>query len=173
MHTLKFSISLALFALGITFGLGFFKNLFHSPEGNGFAESQKFSTDKKIHLIKQLAKKRVQNDPVLKEKYRGKNVPKIDDLPEMMLMGLPEGTIVSIVEVYWMMRNQAKGSDKEIFQAIESHRAPLSSEKTTMPSPLTLSNYVKYRLKIDHSDGVPISDKIIETAIEEANKAYR
>ena len=69
-------------------------------------------------------------------------------------MGLPEATIVSIVETYWMMEHQTKFSDKEILEAIERHRQILFPESGPMSSPLTLSNYIKYRLHIEHSHGV-------------------
>ena len=37
-----------------------------------------------------------------------------------------------------------------------------------MPSPLTLSTYIKYRLSLEHSHGIPISDEFVDEAIEEA-----
>jgi hypothetical protein len=139
------------------------------------AEPSKFTYEKKLNLIRQLVKRRIENDALLKEKFAGKDAPKVDDLPEMVLMGLPEGTIVSIVETYWMWKFKANSSDKEILEVIELHRSTQipNPERTTMPSPLTLSNYIKYRINIEHSHGVPISNKFIDDAIEAANKAYR
>jgi hypothetical protein len=88
-------------------------------------------------------------------------------------MGLPEATIVTIVESYCMMKDMTTKSDKEILESIERHRKILFPESGPMPSPLTLSNYIKYRLNIEHSHGVPISNKFIDDAIEAANKVYR
>ena len=139
------------------------------------AEPSKFTHDKKLNLIRQLVKRRIENDPVLKEKYAGKGAPKVDDIPEMVLMGLPEGTIVSIVETYWMMKFKASSSDKEILELIELHRSTQvpNPEGTTMPSPLTVSNYIKYRLHIEHSHGVPISNEFVDECIKKAYEAYR
>jgi hypothetical protein len=127
----------------------------------------------KLSIIRQLIKIRLQNDQLLQKKYEGKSVPNVDDLPEIVLMGLPEGTIVSIVETFWTMKRQTNASDNEILETIERHRRTLFPELGPMPSPLTLPNYIKYRLNIEHSHGVSISDKFIENAIEIANKASR
>ena len=169
----KFWISLVLFAFGISSVFCFFENLFPLLAKHAVAQSQKFSHEKKLALIRQLVKIRVQNDQLLKKKYEGKNVPKVDDFPEIILLGLPEGTIVSIVETFWMMKGQTNASDREILEAIERHRKTLFPESGPMPSPLTLSNYFKYRLIVEHSHGASISDKFIDDAIEVASKAYQ
>ena len=102
MYRLRVWISWAVFASGIAFGFCFFENLSPLLAKQAVAESQKFSHEKKTRLIRQLIKIRVENDQLLKKKYEGKDVPKVDDFPEIVLMGLPEGTIVSIVETFWM-----------------------------------------------------------------------
>ena len=173
MYALRFFVGSAVCTFGIVFGFGFFENLFPSITKQAIAESQKFTHAKKFTLIRQLAKIRIQNDPILKKKYEGRNVPSIDDLPEIVLLGLPEGTIVSIVESYWMMKDMTTKSDKDILEAIEHHRKTLFPESGPMPSPLTLSNYVKYRLNVEHSHGVPISNEFIDNCIKKANEAYR
>jgi hypothetical protein len=169
MHKLRFRIGSAV----IAFGFGIFLNLVPLMTKQAVPESQKFSHEKKLSLMRQLIKIRVQNDELLKKKYEGENVPKVYDFPEIVIMGLPEATIVTIVESYWMMKDMTTKTDKEIFESIERHRKILFPESGPMPSPLTLSNYIKYRLNIEHSHGVPISNKFIEDAIEMANKAYR
>jgi len=88
-------------------------------------------------------------------------------------MGLPEGTIVSIVETFWVMKSQTNASDKEILEAIERHRKTLFPESDSVPSPLTLSNYIKHRLNVEHLHGVPISNKFVDECIRKANEAYR
>lgn len=118
----------------------------------------------KIELIKNLAKMRVQNDPI------ASMLGNIDSLSETMLMGLPEATIVTIVETYWQLRNQEL-SDKEILEAIENHRASFG-DAGTLPSQLTLSNYIKYRVRLEHSHGAPISDNFIDEAIQEATETF-
>lgn len=136
-------------------------------------QTQDFSNDKKINLIRHLVKKRIQNEPLLKKLYNTDKVPRVENFPEIVLMELPEGTIVTIVEMYWIMKNQTEASDKEIFDAIENYRKIFFSGSGDMPIPLTLSNYIKYRLKTEYSEVVLISNKFIEEAIEEANKLYR
>lgn len=118
----------------------------------------------KIELIRNLVKKRVQNDPI------ASMLGDIDSLSETMLMGLPEATIVTIVETYWQSKNQGL-SDKEILETIERHRASFGNSGT-LPSQLTLSNYIKYRVGLEHSHGAPISDDFIEEAIKQATNAF-
>lgn len=136
-------------------------------------QPQKFSHEKKINLIISLAKKRIYSDPFLKQRYEEDNIEKIEKWPEILLMSIPEANIVSIVETYWMMKHQTKDSDRKILDAIEQHRKTFFPESGPMPSPLTLSNYIKYRLNIELSHGVPISNEFIDQAIKEANEAYR
>ena len=135
-------------------------------------QSQDFSEAKKMKLIRSLLKKRIYSDPYLKQRYINEDVPRIEDIPETALIGLPEGTIVTIVETYWMKKKSSSLSDKEILEGFERLRKNVFPRSGRMPSPLTLSNHIKYRLKIEHSEGHPLSDKFIDEAIEEANKAY-
>jgi hypothetical protein len=172
MYELRFWIALTIITLGIAFGFSSPDNLLPLKTKQAVAESQKFNHEKKVSLIRQLIKIRVQSDPILKKKYEGRNVPSIDELPEMVLLGLPEATIVSIVESYWMYKDMSTKSDKEILEAIERHRKKLFPESGPMPSPLTLSNYIKYRLNLEHSQGVPISNEFINDSIKKANEAY-
>jgi len=173
MHKLRFWIIALVISFGIAFQFGISANLAPLLTIQAIAESEKFNHEKKLSLIRQLVKIRVQNDQLLKKKYEGRNVPRVDDFPEMVLMGLPEGTIVSIVETFWMMKSQTNASDKAMLEAIERHRKTLFPESGRMPSPLTLSNYIKYRLNIEHSQGVPISNEFIDECIKKANAAYR
>lgn len=118
----------------------------------------------KEKLIRNLARKRVQSDPTLADVD-------VDGIGSVLLMGLPEATIVCIVETYWIMKRQGNLSDEEILEAIEAHRSMLG-EAGTMPSPLKLSSYIKYRLSLEHSHGAPISIKFVDEAIEEANSVF-
>jgi hypothetical protein len=118
----------------------------------------------KIGLIKNLAKKRVQNDPI------ASMLGDIDSLSETMLMGLPEATIVTIVETWAILRKQGL-RDKEILQRIEAHRASFGGYGD-LPDPLTLQSYIKYRLDLEHGHGAPISEKFMDYAIEAAKKMF-
>lgn len=121
----------------------------------------------KEKLIKSLVRKRIQDDPFAK--VLGIDV---DALSDLELMGLPEATIVTIVETYYMMKHQENLPDEEIFEVIEAHRSIMSGDTGTMPSPLMLSSYIKYRLSLEHSHGVPISSKFVDEAIEEAKRFF-
>jgi len=121
----------------------------------------------KIKLIENLAKMRFQNDPIA-EVFSV--VEYIDSLSDTKLMALPEATIVTIVETYWQSKNQGL-SDKETFEAIENHRAIIGAG--TIPSPLTLSTYIKYRVGLEHSGIAPISENFIDEAIKEATAYYK
>ncbi len=116
-------------------------------------------------LIKNLLRKRIQNDPI------AKMLGNVDDLSTVQLMSLPEATIVTIVETYYMMKRQSNSTDEGILEAVEEHRS-MFGDKGTMPSPLTLSSYIKYRLNIEHSQGILINSKFVDEAIEEAIKCF-
>lgn len=116
----------------------------------------------KILFIRNLVKRRIMNNSVITSMPPGN----IDDLPDTMILGLPETTIVYIIDTYLLLRRQGS-SENDALKAIENHRASFGDSET-LPSPLTLQNYIKYRLKIEHSGGVPISQKFINRAIKEA-----
>lgn len=121
----------------------------------------------KLALIRRLAWARSQSDPLLSQ------IGKPEDLemaPELVLLGLPEGTIVAIVESYWLLKEHQL-EDPEIFRRIEHHRSQFSG-KRNLPSPLTLSTYVKHRLKIDCPSPIPIPDSFIDYAIRETQEAF-
>ncbi|OPY85870.1 MAG: hypothetical protein A4E65_00039 [Syntrophorhabdus sp. PtaU1.Bin153] len=122
-------------------------------------------------LIKNLVRLRIKTDPRLL--IIGWDEKKVDYISEVQLAGLPESTIVTIVET-WAILQKGGVSDSEIFSLIEKHRSQVFSggEIPEMPSPLDLTSYIKYRLRIEHSDGAPIDESFIETAIEAAKKAY-
>lgn len=89
----------------------------------GVKESEELSTpfgpvsSDKIELIRNLVRRRVQNDPI------ASMLGNINSLTESMLIGLPEATIVTIVETYWKMKNQGL-SDKEIHERDTIRKRP-------------------------------------------------
>jgi hypothetical protein len=136
-------------------------------------QSKGFSDDKAYNLIRALLKQRIYSDPLLKKEYMSGNVPKVESLPKMVLLGLPEGTIVTIVETYLTKKKDSSSSEEMIFYSIEEHRKILFPESGIMPTPLTLSSYIKYRLEIEHSHGVGITTDFISTAIKRATEVFR
>lgn len=134
--------------------MGFWKSLF----GSGHSKND---------LIRALAKQRVRNDPMAKA--MGFNEHMIDSLGMIQLAGLPESTIVTIVETYAMLKKHSV-PDQEIFERIEAHRSSIGSGE--MPRPLNLESYIHYRLDIEHSHGAPISEKFISEAVRVSREQY-
>ena len=126
--------------------------------------------DKKA-LIKNLIKYRVQNDSILASKYPKEfNEEMVNSLSGFKLLGFPEATIVTIVET-WSNLSKKGVPEDEIFFKIERHRSRLFFGGQ-LPSPLSLETYIKYRLNVEHSTGVPIADKFVTAAIQAAKRAY-
>lgn len=90
----------------------------------------------KDKLIKNLVKERIGSDPMAASMGFDKNM--VDSLTDIQLAGLPEATIVTIVET-WAILSKKGIPDAEILERIEAHRSSLG-DSGIMPSPLTLSS---------------------------------
>lgn len=91
-----------------------------------------------------------------------------DEVPEDMLWGLPECTIVTIVETYLVKKRQG-ADEQQILHSIESHRAAVSGQAGEMPVPLDLQNYVRYRVHLEHGQSwVPLTDQFVDAVVAEA-----
>jgi hypothetical protein len=119
-------------------------------------------------LTRQLVEIRVSNDPVALSMEFNKKM--IKSLSTVQLASIPEGTIVAIVETWSLLKNQ-RFSDEEIIDRIEAHRSRFYPPGDP-PQPLTLTNYIKYRIRLEHTDGAPIDDSFIEAAVEMAKIAF-
>ena len=117
----------------------------------------------KFVLIKELAKSRVDKDPMARTS--GATPSKIDKMNQTMLLSLPEATIASIVETYAAYRPRGL-HDAEIFEAHETEH-PVNGD-ATKPRPLTLTNYIKYRIAVEHGHDAPISEYFIEHEIQKS-----
>jgi len=199
------------FAIGILVGFVFFSFFFNLAFAQKAENNPTFIHYKKIKLIRKLLKKRIESNP----KLNASKPPDFDvnTVPEIILIGFPEATIVYIVESYWILKNYSQMSDKAIFAVIDEHRNKIPDEETILsfeeayyeswkryfklsnfntkilklldklnwnfknaggiPQALTLSNYIKYRLNIEHSHGAPISKQFVNEAIEEATQLFR
>jgi len=155
--------------------IAFFNILFFSIILNAISSSKtdKMIQDNKYKIMRVLLKKRIAENRELSKLYDSGDIPKVDSMPEAVLIGLPEGIIVTIVESYWEMKAASDISDREIFIEIEQHRKSLFPESGKLPSALTLSSYVKYRMRIEHTEGVQVGDKYIDEAIKIASDALR
>lgn len=135
--------------------MGFLTNLF----GGGKSSKEE--------LIKELAKERIKTDPLAES--MGFSEDMIDSLGTMELMGIPEAAIVTIIETYALSLNSGAPEDATL-NHIENQRSQLGSGP--MPVPLNLESYIKYRIKIEHSHGAPISEEFINKAIATARNQY-
>jgi len=120
----------------------------------------------RARLIRTLVQKRARHDPL------ASSLGDVERIPAAVLMGLPEATIVTIVEAYWRMKVQDPYlSDKKIFEAIELQRSRFI-DRTAMPSPLTLSSYVKYRVGLEHAYATSMMNAFVDQALEEADRVF-
>jgi hypothetical protein len=122
----------------------------------------------KDKLIKNLVKERIGSNPMANSMGFDKNM--VDSLTDIQLASLPEATIVTIVETWASLRKQGI-PEENILGAIEAHRSSLG-DAGDMPSPLTLPNYIKYRIGLEHQHGAPIKEEFINYAISTAKKAF-
>lgn len=129
-----------------------------------FGRNRKDDNNTKYLIIKKLVKQRIINDPTSPI-----TVSDIDNLPEKLLIGLPEATLFWIVENYWQYKNQGL-ADADILESIENHRASFG-KAGILSEQLTLENYIKYRVRLEHQDGTP-TDKLIKEGIREVTKEF-
>lgn len=115
----------------------------------------------KEDLIRSLLKKRVSNDPMAS--LMDFDARMVDSLEALQLISTPEGTIVTIVETYALMKKQS-ASDQQIFDGIEAHRSIIGSG--AMPSPPNLESYTQYRIALECRHVAPISSGFVSEAVK-------
>lgn len=121
----------------------------------------------KEDLIRGLVKKRIREDPLAGNLGYDENM--VDSLGTKELMGIPEAAIVTIVETY-ALSLKSGAPEEAILNHIENHRSQIGSG--TLPNPLNLESYIKYRIEIEHGHGAPISEKFISDAIVTSREYY-
>jgi hypothetical protein len=121
----------------------------------------------KIDLIRTLLKSRLRSDSMAQLAEVSPDI--VDAQPDAAIIGTPEGTIATIVETYTTMRRQGV-PDAQILEFIEEHRSMIGAD--TMPSPLTLRSYIRYRVSFEYSASAPVSDDSIDYSIQEARKFF-
>jgi hypothetical protein len=119
-------------------------------------------------LIKDLVRLRIRHDPMAAQ--MGFDESMVDSLSGLQLVGLPEATIATIVETWSILRKRGM-SDAEIFQRIDNHRSK-AFPCAEIPSAITLTDYVQYRVCLEHSHGAPIDSLFVDAAVEVAKRAY-
>lgn len=91
----------------------------------------------------------------------------IDATPIESIIGTPEGTLVVIVETFVSLANQGYGQEAAL-HAIEDYRKMFGESLSPLPEPLTLKSYVRARIAIEHTQGVPMTDDLIRYGIQNA-----
>lgn len=118
------------FVIGILFGFVFFSFFFNLAFAQKAENNQNVIHDRKIKLIRKLLKKRIESNL----KLNANKPPDFDvnTFPETILIGLPEATLVYIVESYWMLKNYSQMLDNAIFSVIDEHRNKTPDEETIL-----------------------------------------
>lgn len=118
----------------------------------------------KTELVGQLVRDRIENTP---EAWEAGVTPEVvDSLHESTLMGLPEATIVTIVESYVDLGTRGL-REAEALGVIEATRSELMGEGD-VPMPPTLWSYVRYRVDLEYSDSAYLSKEHFDTAMNAA-----
>lgn len=95
----------------------------------------------------------------------------VDTAPDEVILGTPEGTIVSIVETFYDLHNQGAPFEEAI-EFIEFHR------NLHIPSPQadlsfkSLNSYVTYRIRLEYTTGIQLHSTDIAYTINEAEKQF-
>lgn len=105
------------------------------------------STGSKVTLAREWAKERARRDlGQVAEEF----VPLVDALPTFRVMGLPEYSIITIVETYAEL-SKKKVLPGEILARIEAHRSSTTG-RVRLPERAELEVYVFDRMNIEHRD---------------------
>lgn len=116
-----------------------------------------------IDLIRNLLKERLRADQMAQ--LAGVTPDLVDQQSDEDILGTPEATIVMIVESYNSLK-QLGIPEADILARIEKHRSMIG--KGTLPAPLTLRSYIKYRVSLEYAHTAPVSDTSLDASLQEA-----
>lgn len=119
-------------------------------------------------LVRTLLKKRIEGDPQASNWTIDARLAEI--LSDVELVGIPEGTIVTIVATYALLKGQGL-DDRKIFGQIEAHRSMIGSGP--MPEAVTLETYVQYRVDLENEHGALIKPQFVSEAVRIARGRYK
>lgn len=123
----------------------------------------------RMKLIRAFAKKRVMQDPLAK--LAGFHPSMVDELPPHVLIGLPEATLLTIVESFAILVQEEGASPQQALAAIERHRS-IEISGVAHP-PAMLEEYVVYRVALEHQDGPSIQREHVADCVLMARTLYR
>jgi hypothetical protein len=121
----------------------------------------------KTDLIRSLLKARLRDDPMAK--MAGVSPDTVDQQSDEDVLGAPEASIVTIVESYIQL-SRLGFPEPEILRRIEKHRSMIGAD--TIPSPLTLRSYIRYRVSLEYAHSAPVSDASIDYSIRTAREYF-
>lgn len=120
-----------------------------------------YSTDTNKSLINELVQLRIRSHPG--DVPMGFTQALIDRLSLQQLSGIPENIITVLVKT-WMKLQETGMDDEEILLGIEKQRSRHLGSGT-LPVPLNLASYIKYRLELEHKCMHPLTESYIDDAI--------
>jgi len=119
-------------------------------------------------LTRMLAKLRLRSD--LEANAKGVTEDIVDGFSDAEVSALPESTIVHIVDAYFILEKKGV-PDQEIFKKIDLQRS-LIGENTTVPAGTNLSQYIKWRLKVEFPQITSLEEMIVDMEILYAIKWF-
>src|SRR5438552_317809 len=108
-------------------------------------------TKTKMDLIRTLLKARLRADQMAQ--LAGVTPDLVDQQSDEDVLGTPEATIVTIVESYISLKRLGI-PESDILARIEKHRSMIGAG--TLPTPLTLQSYVRYRVSLEYAHTAPV-----------------
>lgn len=95
---------------------------------------------------------------------------------ELLAVGVPEATILSVVEQFLSMRDQGSTEEFAVMALNQIHSAALTGGGevlTELQHASTLFQYVRHIVDTLHGHGEPISDHFLIGAIQEVKSYYK
>ncbi len=89
------------------------------------------------------------------------------------LFGTPEGTLVSILYIYWRMKIRQHMDDESIFNHIDHLRELSGFPRGDRPNGLSLEDYVIYRIRLEEPElysPESISDSYLRKEVNAVNE---
>ncbi len=126
------------------------------------------SQGKKLRLIRELARYRIESDPAAP--LMGFTPNMIDPLTDNQLMMLPEASIATIVESYIALVRQGQSPATALSHIDNFRSSSFGGAKTTTRS--NLYDFIIERVRIEHSDGPPLDESFIDTATFASCKVF-
>ncbi len=95
---------------------------------------------------------------------------------DVLMAGSPEGTILGVVEQFYLMQDQGMTEEFSVKTLNEMHAAMVSIVGENLPQmghAATLLQYLRHIVDTLHGHGLPISDSYLIDAIQEIKSHYR